>query len=154
MVVSFKPLCGLFDQSHYVPLSFLPLEIELELSTDPKANIIDKDSAKGRSDGKYPEGFDVSELWSLSDFKILCDQKYFSPIYNNIFINMMTQENGSYKIPINNYTSIYQTLLSNGPIDLNISKSVHSLDRVYVSFILLNFKDSNTTTVSIISKTV
>ena len=47
---------------------------------------------------------------------------------------MMTQENGSYKIPINNYTSIYQTLLSSGPIDINISKSVHSLDRVYVSF--------------------
>lgn len=138
MVVSFKPFSGLFDQSHYIPLSFLPLEIELELSTDPTANIISKDSAQGRTDKKYPEGFDVSELWSLSDFKILCDQKYFSPIYNNIFVNMMTQENGSYKIPINNYTSIYQTLLTNGPIDINISKSVHSLDRVYVSFYTTN----------------
>ena len=47
---------------------------------------------------------------------------------------MMTQENGSYKIPINVFTSIYQTLQSKGPIDINISKSVHSLDRVYVSF--------------------
>ena len=46
----------------------------------------------------------------------------------------MTQENGSYKIPINNYTSIYQTLQNPGPIDINISKSVHSLDRVYVSY--------------------
>ena len=47
---------------------------------------------------------------------------------------MMTQENGSYKIPINNYTSIYQTLQNAGPIDIKISKSVHSLDRVYVSY--------------------
>ena len=47
---------------------------------------------------------------------------------------MMTQENGSYKIPRNVFTSIYQTLQSIGPIDINISKSVHSLDRVYVSY--------------------
>ena len=47
---------------------------------------------------------------------------------------MMTQENGSYKIPINVFSSIYQTLQSKGPIDINISKSVHSLDRVYVSY--------------------
>ena len=78
----------------------------------------------------------MSEVWELSEFKLLCDQKYFSPIYNNIFLNMMTQENGSYKIPINVYTSIYQTLLSKGPIDINISKSVHNLDRVYVSYYL------------------
>ena len=51
---------------------------------------------------------------------------------------MMTQENGSYKIPINNYTSIYQTLTSSGPMDINISKSVHSLDSVYVSFYTTN----------------
>ena len=31
MVVSFTPFSGLFNQSHYIPLSFLPLEIELEL---------------------------------------------------------------------------------------------------------------------------
>ena len=128
MVVSFTPFSGLFNQSHYIPLSFLPLEIEFELSTDPLENIISKAS------GTYPANNGVSEVWELSEFKLLCDQKYFSPIYNNIFLNMMTQENGSYKIPINVYTSIYQTLLSKGPIDINISKSVHSLDRVYVSY--------------------
>ena len=134
MVVNFVPLSGLLNQSHYIPLSFLPLEIELELATDATANIIDKDSAKGRTSEKYADDNGVSEKWQLSEFKLLCDQKYFSPIYNNIFINMMTQENGSYKIPINNYTSIYQTLQNTGPIDINISKSVHSLDRVYVSY--------------------
>ena len=41
-----------------------------------------------------------------------------------------------YKIPINVFTSIYQTLQSKGPIDINISKSVHSLDRVYVSYFI------------------
>ncbi len=128
MVVSFRPFSGLLNQSHYIPLSFLPLEIELELSSDPLENIIRKAS------GAYDPTNGVSELWEISGFKLLCDQKYFSPIYNNIFINMMTQENGSYKIPINVFTSIYQTLLSKGPIDINISKSVHSLDRVYVSF--------------------
>ena len=134
MVVNFVPLSGLLNQSHYIPLSFLPLEIELELATDATANIIDKKSAAGRTGGTYVDDNGVSEKWQLSEFKLLCDQKYFSPIYNNIFINMMTQENGSYKIPINNYTSIYQTLQNSGPIDINISKSVHSLDRVYVSY--------------------
>jgi len=134
MVVSFKPFSGLLSQSHYIPLSFLPLEIELELSTDNTANIVDKASAhRAAGTETWPPGFDVSESWSLSDFKILCDQKYYSPKFYKDFVDMMTRENGSYKIPINNYTSIYQTLFK-GPIDINISKSVHSLDRVYVSF--------------------
>ena len=68
-----------------------------------------------------------------------------------MFVNQMIQENGSYKIPINNYTSIYQTLQNVGPIDINISKSVHSLDRVYVSF----FRDiSDTRTVAKIGQSV
>ena len=46
----------------------------------------------------------------------------------------MIEQNGSYKIRMNNYTSIYQILSEGGPIDINISKRVHSLDRVYVSF--------------------
>ena len=75
----------------------------------------------------------VSENWEISQFKILCEQKYYSPIYNAMFVNQITQENGSYKIPVNHYTSIYQTLQNVGPIDINISKSVLSLDRVYVS---------------------
>ena len=128
MVVSFKPMSGLLNQYHYIPLSLLPLEIEFELSNDPLENIIAKSSRP------LPGNAGISELWELSGFKLSCDQKYFSPIYNNIFVNMMTQENGSYKIPINIYTSIYHTLQSSGPIHINISKSVHSLDRVYVSF--------------------
>ena len=69
MVVNFAPFSGLLSQQdHYIPLSFIPLEIELELSTDPKANIIDKTSASGMTSGVYPEGFDVSELWSISEF--------------------------------------------------------------------------------------
>jgi hypothetical protein len=134
MTVSFKPLSGLLNQANYIPLSFLPIELELELSTDPKANIISKDLIADADKVK------VSEKWELYDFKILCDQKYYSPNYTDMFVNHITQENSSYKIPINNYTSLYQTLLNTGPIDINISKSVHSLDRVYVSF----FRDLST----------
>jgi len=134
MTVSFKPLSGLLNQANYVPLSFLPIELELELSTDPKANIISKDLIADADKVK------VSENWELYDFKILCDQKYYSPNYTDMFVNHITQENSSYKISINNYTSLYQTLLNTGPIDINISKSVHSLDRVYVSF----FRDLST----------
>ena len=49
---------------------------------------------------------------------------------------MMTQENESYKIPINVFTRIYQTLQSTGPIGINVSTSVHSLDRIYVSYFI------------------
>ena len=129
MVVSFHPLSGLLNQRQYIPLSFLPIELELELSSDPTANIISKASMTRDADKVL-----VSENWEISQFKILCEQKYYSPIYNDMFVNQITQENGSYKIPINHYTSIYQTLQNVGPIDINISKSVHSLDRVYVSF--------------------
>ena len=130
MTVCFRPLSGLLNQGHYIPLSFLPIEVELELSSDPLTNIISKDSMILDQE-KKPY---ISETWEISEFKILCEQKYYSPIYTDIFVNQITSENGSYKIPINHYTSIFQTLQNPGPIDINISKSVHSLDRVYVSF--------------------
>ena len=44
MVVCFHPLSGLLNQRQYIPLSFLPIELELELSSDPTANIISKGS--------------------------------------------------------------------------------------------------------------
>jgi hypothetical protein len=37
--VMFKPLCGLFNQSKYIPLRYMPIEIELELA-DNEAPII------------------------------------------------------------------------------------------------------------------
>ena len=126
----FHPLSGLLNQRQYIPLSFLPIELELELSSDPTANIISKGSMTHDED--KPK---VSEKLEISQFKILCEQKYYSPIYNDMFVNQITHESGSYKIPINHYTSVCQTLQNVGPIDINISKSVHSLDRVYVSFL-------------------
>ena len=50
MVVSFKPLSGLLNQPQYIPLSFLPLELELELSSNPLANIIAKESISIEAD--------------------------------------------------------------------------------------------------------
>ena len=84
MVVSFRPLSGLLNQPHYVPLSLLPIEFEIELSTNPLANIISKTSMD-------QAGVTVSEMWSISDFKFLCEQKYYSPIYTDIFVNQITQ---------------------------------------------------------------
>ena len=44
MVVCVHPLSGLLNQRQYIPLSFLPIELELELSSDPTANLISKGS--------------------------------------------------------------------------------------------------------------
>ena len=62
MVVCFTPFSGLFNQSHYIPLSFLPLEIEFELSTDPTGNT-------SKTSGTYLATNSVSEVWELSEFK-------------------------------------------------------------------------------------
>ena len=86
MVVSFAPFSGLFNQMHYIPLSFLPLEIEFELSTDPKGNIISVTS------GTYPSNNGIREMWELTDFKLLCDQKYYSPDGSNIYQNHTSRE--------------------------------------------------------------
>ena len=71
MVVNFVPLSGLLNQSHYIPLSFLPLEIELELATDATANIIHIKSAKGRTGETYADDNGVSEKLQLNEFKLL-----------------------------------------------------------------------------------
>ena len=37
----FKPLCGLFNQSKYLPLRYMPIELELELADNDAPTITD-----------------------------------------------------------------------------------------------------------------
>ena len=39
--VMFKPLCGLFNQSKYLPLRYMPIELELELADNDAPTITD-----------------------------------------------------------------------------------------------------------------
>ena len=41
--VSFKPLSGILNQPTYIPLSYCPLTLELEVVTNPTDAIIGKD---------------------------------------------------------------------------------------------------------------
>ena len=80
MIVSFRPLSGLLNQHQYIPLSFLPLELEIELASTPTANIISKGSISADADE-----VNISETWEISGFKVLCDHKYYSPRRTDVF---------------------------------------------------------------------
>ena len=61
----FKPLCGLFNQSKYLPLRYMPIEIELELA-DNEAPILTNFNTHYTADN-------TSVSWRMQNCQIKCD---------------------------------------------------------------------------------
>ena len=78
MSVLFKPFCGLFSQNMFLPLKYLPIELELELSSDPLINIIDPTMDTSNV---------TSGSWQLENFKVVANQVFFSQAVENNFEN-------------------------------------------------------------------
>jgi hypothetical protein len=64
--VTFKPLCGLLNQSKYIPLSWCPLTFEFEvvsLATDPIVSTGSTDFTVANT----------SVTWQIQDVRLICD---------------------------------------------------------------------------------
>jgi len=126
--VMFKPFCGLFTQSQFLPLKYLPIEVELELSSDPLINIVDPAVDTSNK---------TSSSWQLENFKFICNQNYFSQPVENNFEKIMLGENEKAKvlqIHCDNLISNVSTILSLIS-EINITKTAHSMKKIYVNFI-------------------
>ena len=78
--VMFKPLCGIFQQTKYLPLRYCPLEIELEL-TDQYEPII-----KPLASTQFTPT-NTSELWKLQNCMVKMDLCTLDNALDNSYVN-------------------------------------------------------------------
>jgi hypothetical protein len=115
--VMFKPLCGIFNQTKYLPLRYMPIEIELELA-DNDAPIITNFNA-------LYTALNTSVSWRIQNCQIKCDIGSFDNSLDNSYVNHLLGGN-TLKIVYDTYISSIQTITSAGT-QVNVSRSLTSL---------------------------
>jgi hypothetical protein len=121
--VCFKPLCGLFMQTKYIPLRYCPIEIELELA----------DVSEPVISGAYG-GFtaaNTSYNWKLENCMMKVDLCTLDNALDNNYVSHLLGGK-SLNIVYNTFISNIQTILS-GDTQINVSRSLSKLKSVFVS---------------------
>jgi hypothetical protein len=134
--VCFKPLCGIFQQTKFIPLRYCPLEIELELAdmTDPILTETD-------GIGTIVAGFDatISRSWKLESCQLKCDICTLdNALDNNYTSHLLGGKN--LNIVYNTYISNIQTVVA-PDTQINVSRSLTRLRSVFLS-LERNFKNT------------
>ena len=126
--VMFKPLCGLFNQAKYLPLRYMPIELELELA-DWDAPIITvftpDDDALGFTNANS------STSWMLQNCQVKCDLLSLDNSLDNSYVNHLLGGN-TLKIVYDTYVSSLQTITS-ADTQVNVSRSLTSLRSIFMS---------------------
>jgi hypothetical protein len=121
--VMFKPLCGLFNQSKYLPLRYMPIEIELELA-DSDAPIITVFNNQFNIDN-------TSILWKIQNCQVKCDIISLDNALDNSYVNHLLGGN-TLKIVYDTYISSIQSVTS-PDCQVNVSRSLTSLRSVFMT---------------------
>ena len=94
--VMVKPLCGLFDQAKYLPLRYMPIELELELADWDAPIITDFSPVAAPVEGGPPEKFssaNTSTSWCIQTFQIKCDILALDNSLDNSYVNHLLGDN-------------------------------------------------------------
>ena len=123
--VSFKPLFGLFNQPKYIPLSWCPLTLELELVTGATDPIF-------QPDGTTFTTTNTSTAWQIQDIRVVCDVVTLDSALQNSYAEHVLSGK---TLPINygSYVSQYQTV-QGGDFAVNVTRAVSRLKSVFVNF--------------------
>ena len=90
--VMFKPLCG--NQAKYIPLRYMPIELELELADWGAPIITDFSPVVAQVDGDPPEKLTIantSTSWCLQNCQVKCDILSLDNSLDNSYVNHLRQ---------------------------------------------------------------
>ena len=121
--VMFLPLCGLFQQTKYLPLRYAPLEIELELAdvNDP----IVSDFA-----GAFLEN-NTSVLWKIENCMVKVDLCTLDNALENSYVSHFVGGK-TINIVYNTFISTLQTVVA-AETQINVSRSLSKMKSVFVT---------------------
>jgi hypothetical protein len=122
--VMFKPLCGLFQQTKYLPLRYCPIEFELEL-----ANTLDPIVAPGISQ-EFSEA-NTSGLWRLQNCMVKLDLCTLDNALDNSYVNHLLGGK-SLNIVYNTFISSLQTVVS-ADTQINVSRSLSKMKSIFMT---------------------
>jgi hypothetical protein len=129
--IMFKPLCGLFQQTKYLPLRYAPLEIELELA-DVLDPIISDFYVEG--DVEVPARFKASNtsvLWKIENCMVKVDLCTLDNALENSYVSHF-MGGKTINIVYNTFISTLQTVVA-AETQINVSRSLSKMKSVFVS---------------------
>ena len=124
--VMFKPLCGLFAQTKYLPLRFCPIEIELELADvgDPivlgNETLLDEFTATN-----------TSEKWKLENCMVKVDICSLDNALDNSYVSHL-MSGKTMNVVFNTFISSLQTIVS-ADTQINVSRSLSKMKSIFLS---------------------
>ena len=131
-IVNFKPLCGLFNQSKYLPLKFVPITLEFELCDTNDAIITPQtyDVATGYN-GIYT-AVNTTNLWQIQNCCFKCDICTLDNALNNSYVEHLLAGKA---LPIEYSTYIsQQSSVVGKSFAVQVVRAVSRLQRAFITF--------------------
>ena len=131
-IVNFKPLIGLFNQSKYLPLKFVPITLEFELCDTNDAIITPQayDATTGYN-GIYT-ATNTTNLWQIQNCCIKCDICTLDNALNNSYVEHLMAGKA---LPIEYSTYIsQQSSVSGKSFSVQVIRAVTKLQKAFITF--------------------
>ena len=124
--VCFKPLCGLFSQSKFIPLQWCPLTLELEIVSTATDAVVETIG------GGIFDNTNTSVNWSIQDIRVIGDVITLDSGLQNSYAQHVL---GGGALPINysTYISILQAVVP-PTINVSVTRAVSRLKSVFFNF--------------------
>ena len=142
MTVLFKPLLGLLNQTKFLPLSKMPMTLELELVDSRNEPIIQPDDASSTNPKKFTIA-NTSNNWSIENVQVKVDLVSLDNGLQNSYDSHLLSGN-SYPINYNTFITQVQnviggtnivtnTTLGQQKISLSVSRAITRLKSVFIT---------------------
>jgi len=124
--VCFKPLCGLFNQSKFIPLMWCPLTLELEIVSNASGCVVEPIV------GGAFNTTNTSINWQMQDLRLIADIVTLDNGLQNSYAQHVL-EGKSLPINYSTYVSILQAIAP-PTINVSVTRAVSRLKSVFFNF--------------------
>ena len=124
--VMFKPLCGLFAQTKYLPLRFCPIEIELELADVGDPIVLGNETTLDEFTAA-----NTSEKWKLENCMVKVDICSLDNALDNSYVSHL-MSGKTMNVVFNTFISSLQTIVS-ADTQINVSRSLSKMKSIFLS---------------------
>ena len=132
-VVAFRPLCGIFNQTKYIPLNFCPLTLEFELGDTNDAIIEPKDYA---SPWNAYTIVNTSNVFEIINCKLIVEIIKIDAQLNDSYIQHLLGGKGLH-LEYSTYIS-QQSATAGHNLGIQIVRAVSRIQRCFITFFKSN----------------